>query len=93
MAIKISRKDGVALLKNSNGLMVGTDFIKKNGDDRKLNGRLGVKKHLKGGELKYNPSDYGLMTIFDVQKKEYRMVNLETLYAMRIQGVEYEILD
>ena len=58
MAIKISRKDGVELLKNSNGLMVGTDFIKKNGDDRKLNGRLCVKKHLKGGELKYNPSDY-----------------------------------
>ena len=53
MAIKISRKDGVEQLKNSNGLM----------------------------------------TIFDVQKKEYRMVNLETLYAMRIQGVEYEIVD
>tara|TARA_A100001011_G_scaffold327416_1_gene351532 strand:+ start:111 stop:392 length:282 start_codon:yes stop_codon:yes gene_type:complete len=92
MAIKISRKDGIDLLKGSNGTMVSASFIKKNGEDRILNGRLGVKKHLKGGELKYNPSDYDLMTIFDVQKKQYRMINLETLYSMKVKGEEYEII-
>lgn len=32
------------------------EFVKKNGEHRKIVCRLEVKKHLKGGEMTYNPS-------------------------------------
>lgn len=54
-------------------------FIKKNGDLRELNGRLGVKKHLKGGELKYNPSKLNYIIVYDVVNKGYRTVNVDTV--------------
>jgi len=38
-------------------------FVKKNGELRELNGRLGVKKHLKGGELGYSKVGNWVMTL------------------------------
>lgn len=54
-------------------------FIKKNGEERTINCRLNVKKHLKGGELSHNPEDYNHLIVFDMQKKGYRTIALNTL--------------
>ena len=54
-------------------------FIKKNGELRELNGRLGVKKHLKGGELGYDPATFNYIIVFDVVNKGYRTVNVDTV--------------
>ena len=41
--------------------------------------------------MKYNPSDYELLTVYDVQAKGYRMINGDTISHLRIDGVEYNV--
>ena len=53
-------------------------FVKKNGEKRKINCRLGVKKHLKGGTKSYRDEDFNYLCVFDLQKKQYRTINLNT---------------
>lgn len=64
-------------------------FIKKDGSIREMNCKCGVKKHLKGGELKYNAFDKGLLPVFDLKKGEYRMVNLNTIVSLEFRGKRY----
>ena len=67
------------------------EFLKKDGTLRKMNCRLGVTKHLKGGELKYNPDEYNYLPVFDLQAGEYRTINLNTLKKLTVEGVTYDI--
>jgi hypothetical protein len=62
-------------------------FIKKDGSLRTMNCRLGVKKHLKGGEKKYNTEIYNYLTVYDMQKKGYRTININTLKELKIGTV------
>jgi len=61
-------------------------FIKKNGEVRVMNARLGVKKHLKGGTLKYDPSKYNLLGCYDMQSGGYRMINFDTITEIKVGG-------
>lgn len=59
-------------------------FVKRNGEVRKMLCRVGVKRYLKGGQKKY---DYdNLMTVYDVKKKGYRTINLDTLMQVKANG-------
>jgi len=64
-------------------------FVKKDGTLRKMQCRLGVKKHLKGGELKHDPKELNHLTVFDVQKKAYRTINLNTIKELSFKGNVY----
>jgi len=92
--MRISKEEARDIIKGSGGKFVSVKFVKKDGSVRDLNGRIGVYKSqyapLKNVGLKYNPNDYGLMSIFDVQKKAYRMINIETLSQLKIDGEVYE---
>ena len=46
---------------------------------------------LTGQGLAYNPNDYGLVGIFDAQKKAYRMININTLSQLKMRGKTYQI--
>lgn len=70
----------------------GVTFIKKNGDVRNMNCMLGVTKHLRGGEQSYDPAEHNLLTVFDVQKKDYRNINFAQLVKAKIDGVQYEVI-
>jgi hypothetical protein len=59
---------------------------------RTMNARVGVKKHLKGGELPYDPKSKGLIPVFDMQKGEYRMVNSNTIQALNIGKKQYTVV-
>lgn len=74
------------LLESSNGKMVTVEFIKKDGTLRVLNGRLGVTKHLRGGDRTTDPNQY--ISIYDMQNKGYRSVNKDTIVGLRCNGVE-----
>jgi hypothetical protein len=65
-------------------------FIKKNGERREMVCRLGVKKHLKGGELAYDAKARNLLPVFDMQKEDYRMININTLIELKIGGQVYK---
>jgi hypothetical protein len=74
------------MIEQSNGKMVTVTFIKQDGSTRILNGRLGVKKYLKGGKLSTNTDEY--INIYDVQNKGYRSINRSTIIGLRMQGIE-----
>lgn len=76
------------LIESSGNKIFSVDFIKKDGSPRTMVGMLGVKKHLAGGESTTKHLRY-LITCFDMQKKAYRCINLETVKRVRAGGVEY----
>lgn len=93
--MKISRETAKQLIydtnRMNNGQIFGVTFIKKDGSIREMQARLGVKKHLKGGVLKFNPADYNLLVAFDMQKAAYRMINIDTLRELRVNKVIYTV--
>ena len=89
--MKVDSKDVLDIIKSSKGKFFSVIFIKKDGTLRYMNCRLGVKKHLKGGTLKFNPSKKGLVVVFDTTKKAYRMINLNTVKSLKIGRKEYYV--
>ena len=93
--MNISKAKATDLIKGSKGKFINVKFVKKNGDLRTLTGRTGVYNSphapLTGEGLKYNPDDYGLVGIFDAQKKAYRMVNINTLQELTVEGQTYTV--
>ena len=79
----------VELTKNGN--IFSAVFIKKNGERREMVCRLGVKKHLKGGQLAYDAKGRNLLPVFDMQKEGYRMININTLVQLKINGKTYNL--
>lgn len=73
------------VLLSSAGKFVSVEFIKKDGSLRKLTGRLGVTKHLKGGVSTLDPADY--VTIYDTVNSGYRAVNRKTIQSVTLEGV------
>lgn len=61
-------------------------FRKKDGSLRVMNCRLGVKKYLKGGQKSYNDDDFNYLTVFDLSKKSYRTININTLLELKANG-------
>ena len=75
----------------TNGKFFSAVFRKKNGERRLMNCRTNVGKYVKGVGLKFKPQDKGLMTVFDLQKGQYRFINLMTLERIKIRGVIYKV--
>jgi hypothetical protein len=65
----------------SNGKIFTVVFIKKDGTERALNGRLGVTKHLNGGKSNLDADKF--ITVYDMQSKGYRAVNKETIISVK----------
>ena len=73
------------LISSSYAKIFSVSFIKKDGTERNMICRLGVQKYLTGGKNVNDPSKY--LTVFDMQKKAYRNVALETIYRLRCKDV------
>lgn len=92
--IKLPLVDIIQLIKGTKGAFFTVKFIKKDGTERIMNCRLGVKKYLHGGELPYDPVAKGLLPVWDpVAAKTsdgYRIINTNTISSAKIGGKEYE---
>jgi hypothetical protein len=66
-------------------------FIKKDGSEREMVCRLGVKKHLAGGEKKYDTDALNYLTVYDMQAEGYRTINVNTLKRIKLDGVTYDL--
>ena len=64
-------------------------FEKKDGTLRKLNGRLKVTKHLKGGRKSYDDNDFNYITVYDVHKRGYRTVDCDKITSLKFGGVDH----
>lgn len=92
--IKLPLTNIIQLIKGTKGAFFTVKFIKKDGTERIMNCRLGVKKYLHGGELPYDPVAKGLLPVWDpVAAKTsdgYRIINTNTILSAKIGGKEYE---
>ena len=86
MAISRERFDKIA----GDGKIASVDFIKKDGSLRKMVFRTKVTKGVTGEGMKYNPSDYGLRTVYDMQKRAFRHINLNTVQRITAKGQHYD---
>ena len=85
----IDKLQAYVLIQQSKGKMFSGTFIKKDETVRKINCRTGVKKGLTGTGLKYNAHFKKLYPVYDVTKKDYRMINLDTLTSLNMNKNEY----
>jgi hypothetical protein len=89
----ISKLEAAQKIRDTKGRMFTVTFIKKsNGQKRVMNARLGVKAYLRGGVLPYDPNTKGLIPCYDVQKKDYTMINIPGIINLKVGGVEYNVI-
>lgn len=72
------------IVAESNGKIVTVTFTKKDGTLRIMTCRLGVTKHLKGGESTLDADQY--ITAFDMASKGYRAINKDTIVSVKASG-------
>ena len=76
----------VDIIKQSAGRIMTVTFNKRStGERRVMNCRLGVTKHLKGGESKIRP-EHSLIVVYDLHKKGYRSIPTESIVSVSING-------
>ena len=74
----------------------GVKFVKRTDNSvRTMLCKLGVvnwggDKQITGGGLKFDPEAKRLLPVFDVNKRAYRMVNLDTIIHLRFGGKTYK---
>jgi hypothetical protein len=73
-------------------------FEKRDGSLRNMMARIGVWDDINGDEIdsdaeeaarSYNPSDYHLMTVFDMQKNQYRNIATDRVTEISIGGLRF----
>jgi hypothetical protein len=61
------------------GKIFTATFIKKDGTMRTMKARLGVKKGVSGVGLKYDAESRGNLIVYDMEKKGFRTIELDSL--------------
>jgi hypothetical protein len=89
---KITLEHATKLIKSTNGAIFGVSFVKANGETRDMAARLGVRKGLTGKGQAYDPSEYDLLTVYDMQRLAYRMVRLTTLVSVTVKGRSFAVV-
>ena len=67
------------------------EFRKKDGTLRRMTARKGVGKGVNGKGMSYRPLQKGFMTVYDMDKNEFRLVNLTNLVRFSANGVKYKV--
>ena len=89
----VTTQEIVRKILESNGHIFTVDFTKRlTGELRTMNARLGVKKHLSGGKLPYDPKENGVITCFDLQKNGYRNISIEGIRRIKINNEEFRVI-
>ena len=76
----------------------GAVFTKKDGSERKMSCRRGVRKGVSGVGMKFDPISKGLLPVYDMNvqtedgKGAFRMLNLNTLKTLTINKKVYEVV-
>lgn len=98
----MTRNEAVATILGSGGSFFGCSFIRrtdsadgsqKAGDERHMVCRLGVHKHLRGGQLAFDPIEKNLLIVFDSQKGGYRSLPIDSITSVTFGGETYPVSD
>ena len=77
-------RDLANIIAESNGKIVTVTFTKKDGTLRVMTCRLGVTKHLTGGESTLDADQY--ITAFDMASQGYRAINKDPIVSVKASG-------
>ena len=98
--VKVTLESAVKIAEEAKatGKFFGISFIKRtNGEIRDMQCRGHVTKHLKGGELAFNPREKNLLVVWDAtipdNTKAYRMINLDSILRITFEGITYKVKD
>jgi len=90
--MNIERNNLKDFIFNTNGGFFSVLFEKKDKSFRKMNCRLGVKKYLKSNGSSTTSHIPKYITVYDMTKRSYRNINLETIQKIKFNGNEYKII-
>lgn len=76
----------------NNGKIFSATFEKKDGTIRTINCRRNVSKGVKGVGYSFDPVSRGLLSVYDMQSKGFRFINLETLVEAKVNGEIFKFL-
>jgi hypothetical protein len=94
MTLTVASNEVETLIRENanNGQFFTVNFTKRTtGEERTMNARLGVKKHLRGGELSFDPKEKNLLICFDAQSGGYRSINLDSVHWVKVGGKTYQV--
>lgn len=91
--VPISREDLIKILKGTRGKILTIAYRKKDGTLRLLNAMTGVRKNITGAGLKYDPEKYGYIILYDLKKKGYRTVNINTVGDVKMDKQVYTVTE
>ena len=86
---RIGKIKASELINDSKGRIFTATFVKENGDERVMNCRKGVQKGVKGTGTKGTTP--GMITVYDMQEKGFRTLNLQTVKALKINKESYKV--
>ena len=91
--ITINTDKAKELIRDTNGLIFSSTFIKKDNTIRTLTCRLGKRyKSKTGKQAPYKPQNYNLLPVYDMRIKAFRMLNFNTLLTLTINKNNYKII-
>jgi len=91
--VKLSSTCLQEFLDNTNGRIFKVVFSRrKDGIQREMVCRTGVKVNQSGGTLLFNPISKNLFSVYDVQKKSYRFIPLENVICIRFAKTNYRVV-
>lgn len=66
------------------------EFVKRtDGSIRKMVCRTGVSKGTKGGSMGYDPTQHGLLSVYDMDAKGFRSIPVDAITHLTMDGVKY----
>jgi hypothetical protein len=78
------------LVEQTKGRIFSVEFIKRTDNTfRKMLCRTGVRKYIRGGGRNYSPEKKNLLSVFDMKKIGYRMIPVENILEIRVNGQTY----
>ena len=82
------------ILSSVGGKFFTVVFTKKDGTVRRMNCRIGVRRHLKGGDVPagHVSTRKDMLVVYDVKAKGYRCLARDSILALRCGGIEAVVL-
>lgn len=77
------------MFKRLKGKLFTASFVKASGEDRKLSGRCGVKKGIKG--VRKSVEKENLLGVYDMVAHDFRFINLSTLKSLKCGSVQLNL--
>ena len=88
----ISQIEAVKKIYKSNGKIFSVVFNKRSdGTERKMNCRMNVRKHLRGGKAAYDFQEKMLIPVYDLKAEGYRSIPVEGITKLKINSKEYKV--